>query len=85
MTEEEDLLAHKERWDSVFRQLMEDGDYRQRLLREPMETLREAGIELEGVDEVLVFEFDPRRPVLVLPPMGGEIVPGPPPEALPNG
>jgi hypothetical protein len=87
MASKEEALAHKERWDSILRQAAEDEDYRQRLLREPMETLREAGVELDEVDEVLIFEFDPRRPILILPPMGVEFVPGPqaPPPEVPNG
>jgi hypothetical protein len=82
---EEEALAQKERWDSLLQRVLQDEGYRQQLVREPMETLRESGIELEDIDEVVVYEFDPRRLVLVLPPLGVELAEEPSREKVPRG
>jgi hypothetical protein len=86
----ERAVAVQTEWQNLLLRSVNEPDFRQQLLARPMEVLREAGIELEGVDEVVILEFDPARPILVLPPMGAEIAPTLPPElgeikAAPSG
>jgi hypothetical protein len=85
MTEElKAALANKERWDSVLARAVQDSDFRQRLIDNPREVLRDVGVELDDeVETITVREFDPRHVILILPPMGVELAEVPMPERTP--